>query len=49
LEKRARPAHPLRPIRSLTNAALAAEFAAFCSGIGRPSVAPEMLLRAMLL
>src|SRR5580700_5857013 len=52
LEKRLRPDHPLRAIRALTNTALAAlsrDFAALYSGLGRPSIAPEMLLRAMLL
>src|SRR6266849_657597 len=52
LEKRVRPDHPLRVIRALTDTALAAlsgDFAALYSGLGRPSIAPEMLLRAMLL
>ena len=52
LEKRVRPGHPLRPIREMANAALAdlsGNFAALYSGMGRPSIAPEMLLRAMLL
>src|SRR6266849_8415145 len=52
LEKRVRPDHPLRVIRALTDSALAAlsgDFAALYSGMGRPSIAPEMLLRAMLL
>lgn len=52
LERRVRQDHPLRAIRSLTDAALAAlsgDFAALYSGLGRPSIAPEMLLRAMLL
>ena len=52
LEKRVRRDHPLRTIRSLTDAALTAllgDFAALYSGMGRPSIAPEMLLRAMLL
>jgi transposase len=52
LEKRVRADHPLRAIRALTEPALAAlstEFAALYSGTGRPSIAPEMLLRAMLL
>jgi transposase len=51
LEKRVRADHPLRAIRSLTDDALAtltADFAALYSGMGRPSIAPEMLLRAML-
>ena len=52
LERRVRPDHPLRPIRELANAALArlsGDFVALYSGMGRPSIAPEMLLRAMLL
>ena len=52
LEDRVWVDHPLRPIREIANAALASlagEFAALYSGIGRPSVPPEKLLRAMLL
>src|ERR1700745_3178044 len=52
LEQRVRADHPLRAIRELTDSALAAlsdDFAALYSGLGRPSIAPEMLLRAMLL
>src|SRR6267378_3491059 len=52
LEKRVRLDHPLRAIRVLTDSALEAlsgDFAALYSGMGRPSIAPEMLLRAMLL
>lgn len=52
LEARIRADHPLRAIRKLTDAALEAlsgEFAALYSGTGRPSIAPEQLLRAMLL
>jgi transposase len=52
LEQRIRLDHPLRIIRALTDAALEAlsgDFAALYSRLGRPSVAPEMLLRAMLL
>ena len=52
LEQRVRPDHPLRAIRSVVNEALEAlsgEFASLYSGMGRPSIAPEMLLRAMLL
>src|SRR5215469_17250589 len=44
--------HPPRASREIANAALAAlsgDFAALYSGIGRPSVPPEKLLRAMLL
>src|ERR687883_1784650 len=52
LEDRVRADHPLRSIREIANVALAAlssEFAALYSGMGRPSVPPEKLLRAMLL
>lgn len=52
LERRVRADHPLRAIRSVVSEALTAlsgEFAALYSGMGRPSIAPEMLLRAMLL
>src|SRR5271169_750989 len=52
LEQRIRLDHPLRAIRVLTDTALEAlsgDFAALYSGLGRPSIAPEMLLRAMLL
>lgn len=52
VEKRVRPDHPLRAIRALTNTALqslSGDFAVLYSGLGRPSIAPEMLLRAMLL
>lgn len=52
LEDRVRADHPLRSIREIVNAALAElsrDFAALYSGIGRPSVPPEKLLRAMLL
>ena len=52
LEARVRKDHPLRPIRGLVDEALAAmagEFSAMYSGLGRPSIAPEKLLRAMLL
>ncbi len=44
--------HPLRPIREIASVALASlsgDFASLYSGMGRPSIAPEMLLRAMLL
>lgn len=44
--------HPLRAIRTIVNEALSAlerEFAALYSPIGRPSIPPEKLLRAMLL
>jgi transposase len=52
LEARVRRDHPLRMIREIANASLAdlsGGFAALYSGLGRPSIAPEMLLRAMLL
>src|SRR6267142_438196 len=52
LEKRVRADHPLRAIRVLTDSALEAlsgDFAALYCGLGLPSIAPEMLLRAMLL
>ena len=51
LEARVRGDHPLRAIRMIANealAALAGEFAALYAPIGRPSIAPEKLLRAML-
>ena len=51
LEARVRADHPLRAIRQLTNEALAAlqaDFSALYSGMGRPSIPPERLLRAML-
>jgi transposase len=52
LEQRVPCDHPLRAIRGLTDMsleALSGDFAALYSGLGRPSIAPEMLLRAMLL
>ena len=53
LEARVRRDHPLRPIREIVNAALAdlsADFAAlYPPKLGRPSIPPERLLRAMLL
>ena len=52
LEQRVRADHPLRAIREVVSTALAAlsgDFAGLYSGRGRPSIAPEMLLRAMLL
>jgi transposase len=52
LEDRLRRDHPLRSARGLANAAsadLSADFAVLYSGMGRPSIAPEMLLQAMLL
>jgi transposase len=52
LEARIRAEHPLRSIREIANTALAAlsgDFEALYSGLGRPSMPPEKLLRAMLL
>jgi transposase len=52
LEQRVRSDHPLRAIRALTDTALeslSGDFEALYSGLGRPSIAPAMLLRAMLL
>ena len=52
LEQRIRSDHPLRTIRILVNEALASldgRFGAIYSEIGRPSIPPEQLLRAMLL
>lgn len=44
--------HSLRAVRAIVNEALSTldhEFAALCSPVGRPSIPPEKLLRAMLL
>src|SRR3954469_23211688 len=52
LDARVRKDHPLRTIRAVVNEALGAmgrEIASLYSGTGRPSIAPERLLRAMLL
>ncbi|MDA9400894.1 MULTISPECIES: IS5 family transposase [unclassified Bradyrhizobium] len=52
LEARVRRDHPLRAIRTIVNEALSTlerEFTALYSPIGRPSIPPEKLLRAMLL
>ena len=52
LEDRVRRNHPLRAIRLIVNEvlkALGGEFAALYSPIGRPSIPPEKLVRAMLL
>ncbi len=52
LDARVRPDHPLRAIRQLANdalVALQADFAVLYSELGRPSIPPERLLRAMLL
>ena len=52
LEARVRADHPLRAIRELTNATLAemsADFAVLYACTGRPGIAPEKLVRALLL
>src|SRR3990172_5310253 len=52
IEARAPATHPLRGIRELVNGALARldrEFEALYAADGRPSIAPERLLRASLL
>ncbi len=52
LEARVGRDHPLRAIRALVNEALSAlspDFSAMYSRMGRPSIPPEKLLRAMLL
>jgi transposase len=51
-EDRVPPDHPLRPIRRLTEAIfdrLSARFDRLYSTLGRPSIPPEKLLRALLL
>ena len=51
-EARVPVAHPLRPIRAIVDKALevlSPEFAKLYSQIGRPSIPPEKLLRALLL
>ncbi len=53
LESRVRSDHPLRAIRTIINEALATLSsdleAIYAAGIGRPSIPPERLLRALLL
>src|ERR1041385_4046864 len=52
LEARVGADHPLRVIREIANVALidlSRAFAALYTDVGRPSIAPEKLLRAMLL
>jgi len=52
LERRMPAGHPLRKIREVANAALArigSDLEAAYARIGRPSIAPEKLLRALLL
>jgi transposase len=51
-EKRVPADHPLRPLRAMVDAALekmSPQFAGLYSRYGRPSIAPEKLLRALLL
>ncbi|MGH9448237.1 MAG: IS5 family transposase, partial [Terriglobia bacterium] len=51
-EKRVPSDHPLRPLRAMVDAALqqmSPQFARLYSRYGRPSIAPEKLLRALLL
>ena len=52
LEERVPKQHPLRKLRSMVDALLATmstDFEAVYSKVGRPSVPPEMLLKALLL
>ena len=52
LEARVPKDHPLRAIREIVNTALAemsGDFAGLYAPLGRPSIAPEKLLRASLL
>jgi transposase len=52
LEARIPKDHPLRPVREMTDRALAKlsrRFTRLYSDVGRPSIAPERLLRALLL
>jgi transposase len=52
LEERVPPDHPLRPIREMTNevlARLSGRFDELYARVGRPSIPPERLLRALLL
>lgn len=52
LEERVPADHPLRPIRALADEVMAGLnecFESLYSGLGRPSIPPEMLLRATLL
>ena len=51
-EQRVPKEHPLRAIREIVDEALSrmsSEFDALYSRVGRPSIAPERLLRALLL
>jgi transposase len=51
-EKRVPADHPLRPIRKMVDETLkemSPQFAKLYSGVGCPSIAPERLLRSLLL
>ncbi len=51
-EARVRPDHPLREVRRMTDDVfkrLSPRFDRLYSGIGRPSIPPQQLLRALLL
>jgi len=51
-ERRVRPDHPLRAIRAMVDevlAQLSRRFDTMYTRVGRPSIAPEKLLRAQLL
>src|SRR6202795_3397343 len=51
-EKRVPPDHPLRPIRKMVDEILkemSPKFQKLYSDVGRPSIAPERLLRSLLL
>jgi len=51
-EKRVPSDHPLRPIRKMVDEILkemSPEFSTVSSAVGRPSIAPERLLRSFLL
>jgi len=51
-EKRVRKDHPVRPIRTMVDQVLkgfSPEFNKMYSKVGRPSIPPEQLLRALLL
>ena len=52
IEKRVAKGHPIRKIRDLVNASLVdldKAFAGLYAPLGRPSIAPEKLIRAMML
>ena len=52
IEERIRPNHPLRPVKALVDAVLgnlSQDFDRLYGTRGRPSIPPEMLLRAMVL